>query len=91
MNAIDFIHNNIKKHLMECGLDSGNAEWCAQQGVAHYKKRVGNSKNPFNEACDYAGLIAGQRSLTFKYVSPKAKAKPRAKRPQEAFDFKEQN
>lgn len=91
MDVNKFIHDNIKRHLIGCGLDSANAEWCAQQGVIHYKQRIGNSKNAFNEACDYAGLMAGQRSLTFKYASPKAMSKPRAKRPQEAFDFKEQN
>lgn len=82
-----FIKKNIADHLVSLGLDKYNAEWCAEQGLRHYKKAVGNGKNPFNEACDYAGMMASQRSLTFKYASPKAKSKTRAKRPQEAFDF----
>lgn len=82
-----FIKNNIVAHLVSLGLDKHNAEWCAEQGLIHYKKKVSNSKNPFVEACDYAGMMASQRSLIFKYSSPKSKSKPRAKRPQEAFDF----
>lgn len=74
-------------HLVSLGLDKYNAEWCAEQALRHYKEAIGNSKNPFNEACDYAGMMASQRSLTFKCSSPKAKSKPRAKKPQGSTDF----
>lgn len=86
-NVNDFIKKNIINHLISLGLDQSNAAWCAEQGIRHYEKAVGNSKNPFNDACDYAGMMASQRSLSFKYKSPKSKTKPRSKRPEEAFDF----
>jgi len=88
MASVDqFIKKNIKQHLISHGLDEANANWCAEQGFLHYQRAVDNSKNPFNDACDYAGMMAEQRSLTFKYRAPKAKVKPRKKRPEEAFDF----
>lgn len=82
-----FIVREIKKQLISQGVDEANADWCANQGYAHYEKRVSNSKDPFKEACDYAGLKAEERCLKFKYRSPKAKVKRRAKKPQEAFNF----
>ena len=51
----DFMFNNIKQHLMKLGLDEGNANWCSRKGVEHFEKTVGSSKNPFNDACAYAG------------------------------------
>ena len=86
----DFIFNNIKQHLMSLGLDEGNANWCARKGAEHFQKAVGSSNNQFNDACNYAGLLAGQRCLKFKYSAQKAQSKQRAKKPQEAFDFTEQ-
>lgn len=83
----DFMFNNIKQHLMKLGLDEGNANWRARKGVEHFEKAVGSSKNPFNDACAYAGMMAEQRSLKFKYVAPKGQQRPRSKKPQEAFDF----
>ena len=83
----EFMAKNIAQHLVKLGLDQANASWCADRGVKHYEKHVVNSKNPFTEACDYAGAIAEQRSLTFKYSSPKSKTKPRRQKPQDIFDF----
>ena len=50
----DFIFSNIKQHLMSLGLDEVNANWCARKGTEHFQKAVGSSKNPFNDACNYA-------------------------------------
>lgn len=87
MNVPQFIFDNIRGHLLALGLDEGNATSCARKGVEHYTRKVGSSKNPFNEACDEAGRIASSRVPSFRYVSPKAKGSKRVKRPQEAFDF----
>ena len=83
----DVLAKSIKAHLVSCGLDSSNAAWCADRSVDYFKYRVCNSKDPFKECCDHAGLLAGQRSLTFKYQSPKSKAARRSKKPQEVSLF----
>lgn len=82
-----FIVSNIKSHLISLGLTESNAQWCAEQGFIHYQKRVSNSRDPFKEACDYAGLKASERCFDFKYKPPKAKGTKRTKKPQEAFNF----
>lgn len=87
-NPAGFIFDNIKRHLMDLGLVEGVATSCARQGVEHWRRAVGSSKNPFNEACDYAGMIAGQVCLGFKYKSHKAASKPRNKRPPDALDLR---
>lgn len=83
----DFIFANVKRHLMALGCPEGAATSAARKGVEHWERCVGNSKNPFNEACDYAGKLAQTMAPRFKYVSPKAARGSRVKRPQEAFDF----
>jgi hypothetical protein len=75
------------QHLVSLGLDENNAEWCAMQGWNYYQKQISNSRDPFKDACDYAALRALERSLSFNYKPPKAKSRPRTKKPQEAFNF----
>lgn len=87
-NPADFIFSNVKRHLMGLGLAEGMAASCARKGVEHWQRAIGSSKNPFNEACDYAGMIAEQVCMGFRYKSPKAPTKARSKRPPEALDLR---
>lgn len=87
-NPSEFIFSNVKAHLIALGLGEAQAASCARKGVEHWERAVGSSKNPFNEACDYAGMMAEQVCLGFKYKSPKATSKPRNKRPPDALDLR---
>lgn len=87
-NPAEFIFSNVKRHLMSLGCPEGAATSSARKGVEHWQRAVGSSKNPFNEACDYAGMIAEQVCLGFKYKPPKAASKPRNKRPPDALDLR---
>ncbi|WJZ69966.1 membrane lipoprotein [Vibrio phage vB_VpaM_XM1] len=87
MQANDFVKKHILEHLIGLGLEHHTAIACADKGVEFYNRQVANARDPFKEACDYAGNIAMQRNAKFKYKSPTSKRQARQKRPQEAFKF----
>lgn len=81
-----YITDKVQEYLISIGF-SKTCTMMATSGVADfYRKTVCNSKDPFKECCDFAGKIAEQYS-EIKYKSPKAKTKPRKKRPPSAFNF----
>lgn len=84
-----FIVNNITKHLVSLGLEEHAAIGCANKAFEFYQKKISNSRDPFKEACDFAGKLAMERNLKFKYKSPTSKRGARSKKPQEAFNFGE--
>lgn len=83
----DFLIKNISDHLQYLGLSEAVANIYALKGCDHYESSVCNSKDAFKDACDFAGSAAQNAIHGFKYKSPKAAVKRRAKKPKEAFDF----
>lgn len=88
MKHDEFIKKNIVNHLVSLELPELDAQLCASYGYDLFIKTTANSKNPFKDACDIAGLKAMERGVKgFKYKSPVSKSTRRTKKPQEAFDF----
>lgn len=87
MDIRTLIITNITEHLIKCGLDEFRAKQCAAKSFTFYQKEVGNSKDPYKQACDHAGQLACGMVPKFKYKSPSNRAKRQTKRPQDVFDF----
>lgn len=84
----DFLIREVKKHLVSCGFSENNSQFQAEKVWHFFQNQICNSRDPFKECCDYAGVQAALMETGVKYVSPKAKARKRgSKRPQEAFKF----
>lgn len=77
----------IYDHLISLGYSESNSTLSAQFGWEFFERSVCNSRDPFKDACDHAGARAQTKQTDIKYKSPKAKTKPRAKKPQDAFNF----
>lgn len=84
---LEFLTTAIKDYLVSLGLPSGAALHYAIKGAEHFKSSICNSRDPFKEACDYAGGLAQSGVVSFKYKSPKSQPVRRKKKPQEAFNF----
>lgn len=77
----------INQHLESLGFSKAVSAKCAFDGYMHFEKKVCNSRDPYLEACNFAGEKAHVMQPSVKYKAPKKKSKPRAKKPQDAFDF----
>lgn len=82
-----FIEQEVSKELISQGLTQSQALSFAIKAGEYFEGSVCNSRDPFKECCDYAGDMASKAVVGFKYKSPKAKSRPRTKKPQEAFKF----
>lgn len=82
-----FIIESVKSELISQGLSQSSAMSFAIKAGDYFERIVCNSKDPFKDFCDYAGDLASKSVSGFKYKSPKAKSRARAKKPQEAFNF----
>lgn len=87
MDIKQLITKNITDHLVELGLDPFKAKQCADKAFIYYQKQIGNSKDPYKQACDHAGDLACGMVAKFKYKSPSNRSKRMTKKPQDAFDF----
>lgn len=82
-----FIEQEVSKELTSQGLTHSQATSFALKAGDYFEKSICNSRDPFKDCCDYAGEMAAKSIVGFKYKSPKAKSRTRAKKPQEAFKF----
>lgn len=87
MTKDELIKIEIAKHLESVGFSVLTSIKAANVGLAYFNKQVCNSKDAFKESCDHAGDVAHKLQPKVKYKSPKAKSKPRYKKPPEAFNF----
>lgn len=85
----DFLIKEIHRYLTSLGFSESNSAICAQYGYEFYERSICNSRDPFKDSCDHAGAKAQMAQPKIKYKSPKAKSKPRTKKPQDAFNFGE--
>ncbi|CAH0528438.1 hypothetical protein CTH30272_02122 [Allocatenococcus thiocycli] len=83
----DIVIKNVHEHLVSCGFSVQNSLTQAGKAWQFFQKQICNSRDPFKDACDFAGGQAVLIEPKIKYKSPKAKSKPRTKKPQEAFNF----
>ncbi|WP_413114140.1 hypothetical protein [Thaumasiovibrio sp. DFM-14] len=92
MNRLVFIRNHIAANLSSQGLPPHCANFYAHRGVVYYQNVVSNSKDPFKDACDYAGKLAASRIASFNYQPVKQPPSRRSikARPQSLFDFDSQ-
>lgn len=83
----EFIVKQVKDELLRQGLSDAQASSFSFKAGEFFYKSVCNSKDPFKDSCDYAGMLAQSQIKGFKYKPPKSKSRSRTKRPQEAFNF----
>lgn len=83
----NFIIQNVCEHLVCCGFSQRVSAICAQYAWEFYDRSLCNSRNPYKDCCDHAGAKAQTMQIGVKYKSPRAKSKPRSKKPQDAFNF----
>ncbi len=51
----DVVIKNIHAHLISCGFSAANSATQAGKAWQFFQKQICNSRDPYKDACDYAG------------------------------------
>lgn len=84
----DVVIKNIHAHLISCGFSAANSATQAGKAWQFFQKQICNSRDPYKDACDYAGGASAANRAQSEIQITKGKNESASKETSRGFQLR---